>query len=165
MPRVDSPIESLFVGAQDVKHRRRILVADDDPVLRSLLGAVLRKDGHDIVEACDGREAFVLIDETLAGCFESPGFDLVISDVHMPSRSGLDLLEELAGCPTAPPIVLMTAFATEELRSQATRLGAFAVIDKPFDLRELGEVIEVAFIWGDARKGRAAGTGHHGPVY
>jgi CheY-like chemotaxis protein len=118
----------------------RILVADDDESLRTLLAAVLASDGHETVDVADGAE---LLERLARGLLEGSGwsFDLIVSDVEMPMWSGLDLLAGLSREPTAPPIILMTAFGDERTHREARRLGAITLLDKPFDLEELRALV------------------------
>jgi DNA-binding response OmpR family regulator len=123
---------------------KRILVAEDDPDLRSLIAGALTEDGHEVVEAADGARSLELLDATLGGPDPSPGFDLIVSDVHMPGRSGLEVLAGLRHHPVAPPVVLITAFGDEQVHADARRLGAVAMLDKPFDLDDLRAVVRAA---------------------
>jgi CheY-like chemotaxis protein len=151
MPHLDGLREGARFPSRSGRGRRRILVVDDNPGLRALLKAVFLTEGHDAVEARDGAEATALIEDTLVARPESPPFDVVLSDVHMPTRSGLDVLARFSASLTAPPMVLMTGCAGDALREQAYRLGAVAVLEKPFDLGSLRESIELAFTRRDAR--------------
>jgi DNA-binding NtrC family response regulator len=66
-----------------------------------------------------------------------PGIDLVISDIRMPGASGLDVLATLHSANQPVPVVLMTAFGDRQTHEQALKMGAAALIDKPFELDEL----------------------------
>lgn len=109
---------------------RRILLAEDDAALRVLLEMSLRAEGYEVIPAVDGLELSALI-----AAF--PVVDLVIADVRMPGRSGLDVLSRFRSHDLTTPFVLITSFGSEELHAEARRLGATAVFDKPFDLDEL----------------------------
>jgi len=119
----------------------RILLAEDDPELRSLLAEALRRDGHQVMEVANGVALDDVIRELAA---QSPGHphEIVISDVRMPGRTGLSVLESHRGCPWCPRFIFMTGFGDEELRDEARGLGAAAVIEKPFEMDELREVLE-----------------------
>jgi DNA-binding response OmpR family regulator len=120
----------------------RILLAEDDPALRSLLATALATDGYDVVQAADGREVIQLLACSLAeeeG--ERPVFDLIVSDVHMSGWSGLEILAGLSRYPAPPPVVLITAFGDERMHADARRLGAVATLDKPFDVDDLRAVV------------------------
>ncbi|HEX3905862.1 MAG TPA: response regulator [Polyangia bacterium] len=102
-----------------------ILVAEDDPDLRRLLAATLRRDGHQIVEARDSAELLEALASTLIEPDASP-FDLVICEQTLPGIPGLTLLAGLRGRDRATPFILITDEAA--VRARAERLGA-AVLD------------------------------------
>jgi DNA-binding response OmpR family regulator len=113
----------------------RIVVAEDDDEMRHVVAEALRKDGHDVVEASDGR---VLLAELLAvgTCLYPSRVDLVVSDVRMPVTSGLQILSALREAQSSLPFVLMTAFGDDETRARAEALGAI-LFDKPFRMADL----------------------------
>lgn len=119
--------------------RRRILIAEDDRVLRTLLARHLRRGGFEVIEARDGTTALTRIGDAL--CEEEPSYDLLISDVQMPGHSGLDIASELKRGSWAKPILLITAFGSEEVHAEAERLGA-TMLDKPLDLDVLTDAVE-----------------------
>lgn len=114
---------------------RHILVAEDDSELRSLLTALLRRDGFDVTDAPNGTAVREMVRAVAEGRTEIP--DLVVMDVRMPGASGIELLGELRRAGFQAPIVLMTAFGDAKLHRDASEAGASAVLDKPFDLEEL----------------------------
>ncbi|MCA8924507.1 MAG: response regulator [Planctomycetes bacterium] len=111
----------------------RILLAEDDPELRSLIVEALSDEGYEVDPVDSGLDLVTRIRESrLSG----EGFDLVLSDVRMPGCSGLVALEVLRKDDWSTPALFMTAFGSLETHGEAQRLGA-NVIDKPFDLDEL----------------------------
>jgi two-component system OmpR family response regulator len=113
----------------------RILVVDDDPESRDLLSEVLEDNGYPQVEAvADGLAAR----EALARDDDCP---IIIADLHMPNESGLDLLRNLRKQNAKHQIVLMSSFFSTTERKLARDLGASALLDKPFRLSELLEVV------------------------
>lgn len=130
-------------GAARAPVAGRILLAEDDTSLRSLLSSALRRDGHDIVEARDGFELVQrLADRRAPGPRASrSSFDLVISDLRMPGWSGLDVLAAMSRQVSVPPFVLITAFGDEQVHRRARELGAVATLDKPFDIDELRALV------------------------
>jgi two-component system OmpR family response regulator len=114
---------------------RRILVVDDDPESRDLLAEVLQANGYPQVEAvADGlaaREALARDDDCR----------IIIADLHMPNESGLDLLRNLRKQNAKHEIVLMSSFISAAERKLARDLGAYALLDKPFRLSELLQVV------------------------
>jgi len=113
----------------------RILVVDDDPESRDLLSEVLEANGFPQVEAvADGLAAR----EALARDDDCP---IIIADLHMPNESGLDLLRNLRKQEAKREIVLMSSFFSTTERKLARELGASALLDKPFRLSELLQVV------------------------
>ncbi|MGV3620220.1 MAG: response regulator [Archangium sp.] len=115
----------------------KIIVADDHPLMRNVLGICLRDAGYDVIEVADGT---VLLQELKNALFDDDNprsADLVITDVHMPKCSGVQALELIRSSDRALPVILMSAFATPELHADAKRLGAAKVFSKPFDVDEL----------------------------
>jgi two-component system OmpR family response regulator len=113
----------------------RILVVDDDPESRALLSEVLEANGFPQVEAvADGLAAR----EALARDGDCP---IIIADLHMPNESGLDLLRNLRKQNAKHEIVLMSSFFSTTDRKLARDLGASALLDKPFRLSELLQVV------------------------
>ena len=102
----------------------RLLVVDDELNMRRILGAILRGDGHDLVEAASVDEA--------RRAFASSPFDLVVTDQRLPDGDGLSLLASCREVDPTVPVVLITAYATVELAVDAMRQGAFDVVPKPF---------------------------------
>lgn len=112
----------------------RVLVAEDDPEMRRLVVDALREDGYEVTEATDGDQLQVMV--TAAGGGSSASVDLIISDVRMPMRSGLDILRSVRSADWAVPVILMTAFSDDATRASADALGAI-LFDKPFALDDL----------------------------
>jgi DNA-binding response OmpR family regulator len=115
----------------------RVLVAEDDFELRKLLCASLRRAGFEVLEARDGLQLGELLEAHQARGGRAAGFDLVITDVRMPGRSGLLALAELRRHDWITPVVVITAFGDEATHAEAHRLGANAVLDKPFSMAAL----------------------------
>ncbi|WP_216671327.1 response regulator [Mangrovicoccus sp. HB161399] len=102
----------------------QIAVIEDDDLVRSATGSLLRSLGHRVA-LYPSAEDFLQ-----AG---PPETDCVLSDQRMAGRSGLDLLEQLAADGRTVPFILMTAFLTPGLDDRARALGAVSVLEKPFD--------------------------------
>jgi two-component system response regulator (stage 0 sporulation protein F) len=115
----------------------KVFLAEDDIALRSTIALLLEKDGHQVRQARDGIDLMVDLASE-----ESPRKDLlVVTDMRMPMIGGLAIVRSLARERRCPPFLLMTAFATPDVRAEAERLGALALLDKPFDLDELRRVV------------------------
>jgi DNA-binding response OmpR family regulator len=105
----------------------RILLVDDEQSVQTLLSYPLRRDGHEVVEAGDGREA---LDR-----FSEQAFDLVVLDLMLPRLDGLEVCRRLrARSPV--PIIMLTAKSEEGDKVVGLELGADDYITKPFSLRE-----------------------------
>jgi two-component system, response regulator PdtaR len=114
----------------------RVLVAEDEALIRLDLAEMLREEGYEVVgEAGDGQEAVELAERL------NP--DLVIMDVKMPRRDGIDAASEIASKRIAP-IVVLTAFSQRELVERARDAGAMAYLVKPFSITDLIPAIELA---------------------
>ena len=114
----------------------RVVIAEDDDEMRVLLTWSLRWEGYNVVQCRNGMELFDVLTGTIADD-ESGPFALVISDIRMPGISGLEVLRGLELLKEFPPMILITAFGTEETHAEAARLGAIAVFDKPFEMENL----------------------------
>ncbi|GGG11604.1 putative two-component response regulatory protein [Rhodococcoides trifolii] len=115
---------------------RRVLVAEDESLIRLDLVEMLREEGYDVVgEAADGQQAVEMATELRP--------DLVIMDVKMPRRDGIDAASEIAANRIAP-VVILTAFSQRELVERARDAGAMAYIVKPFTKADLVPAVELA---------------------
>ena len=112
---------------------RLVLVVDDEPMLRNLLSRLLRMEGYDVIEAQDGEEALSQV--------EARQPDLVLLDVMMPARDGLDVLGDLRKT-SAVPVILVSALGQEADRVLGLKLGADDYVVKPFSAAELSARIE-----------------------
>ena len=107
----------------------RILVADDEPAQRELVGGFLRKHGFEVTQAADGRQALAR--------FKQEPFDLVLTDQKMPDLSGLELLEGVRAITPEAAVLIMTAYGTIETAVSAIKAGAADYLTKPVNLDEL----------------------------
>jgi DNA-binding NtrC family response regulator len=110
----------------------RVLLVDDEPDLRRLLRRSLVRAGFDVVEAGHGRAALELARESR--------FDVVITDVRMPSMGGLELLERLMLEEPELPVVLMSGSDELDSRQSAVDVGAFDYLPKPIELLHIQAV-------------------------
>jgi putative two-component system response regulator len=115
----------------------RILLIDDEAVVRGLMAEILESDGHDVTAAETAESALVLLDE-------DDTFELIVSDVMMPGLSGLELLETVRAHRASLPVVLVTGAGTYETLSQALTRGAAGLVTKPFSHAELKSAVEHA---------------------
>ncbi len=107
----------------------RIVVVDDEPAQRELIGGFLKKQGHEVFVAPSGAEALAHV--------RSQQVDLVLSDCRMPGMSGPELLQHIKAVNPEIPLILMTAYGTVETAVQAMKDGAADYLTKPLDLEEL----------------------------
>jgi response regulator NasT len=115
---------------------RRVVVAEDESLIRLDIVEILRDNGFDVVgEAGDGETAVQLATELRP--------DLVIMDVKMPQLDGISAAEKLSKNHIAP-VVLLTAFSQKELVERASEAGALAYVVKPFTPNDLLPAIEIA---------------------
>jgi len=119
----------------------RVLVADDDPDLREVIAEALRVDGFEVIEAANGAQLLDLVGPSLLGGPEGAPAELVVSDLRMPGITGMSVLGGLRDLPWRPPFILITAFGDAETHAEARRLGASAVLDKPFEMRVLVRLV------------------------
>ena len=126
----------------------RILVADDEPSVRDSVGYALRQEGFDVTLAVDGDDA----DGRLGG--NEIAYDLLILDIMMPGRSGLDLCRDVRAR-SAVPIILLTAKDAEVDKVVGLEVGADDYVTKPFSVRELlGRVRAAAPARAGSRRAR-----------
>ncbi len=119
-----------------VGQRPRVLIAEDEALIRLDLAEMLGEEGYDVVgEAGDGETAVRLAEETRP--------DLVILDIKMPIMDGLAAAEKIADARIAP-VVILTAFSQRELVERARAAGAMAYLVKPFQKSDLVPAIEIA---------------------
>jgi two-component system response regulator (stage 0 sporulation protein F) len=137
-----------------MQQKRQVLLAEDDAAMRELIARTLRKAGFEVTEARNGYEtlerlAYRILRE------RHLWFDLVISDVRMPGYDGLNILASIKQLPEYVPVILITAFGTRETHAAAVRMGAFAMLDKPFDLDDLMAAVRLALspLVGDEGEG------------
>ena len=121
---------------QSTSAPRRVVVAEDESLIRMDIVEILRDNGFDVVgEAGDGETAVALATELRP--------DLVIMDIRMPQLDGIEAAKRLSENHIAP-VVLLTAFSQKELVEQASEAGALAYVVKPFTPNDLLPAIEIA---------------------
>lgn len=114
----------------------RVLIAEDEALIRLDLREMLREEGFDVVgEAADGEQAVAMANELAP--------DLVICDIKMPKMDGIAAAAQIAGKRIAP-VVMLTAFSQRDLIERARDAGAMAYLVKPFEKRDLLPAIEMA---------------------
>ncbi len=112
----------------------KILVADDEQNLRRVLAAMLKRDGHEVLQAASGLEAIDRIAEV----------DVVITDLKMPGADGMEVLRTAARTHPHVPVIMITAFGTVGHAVEAIKAGAFDYIEKPFEQDAIRAIVEKA---------------------
>ena len=115
--------------------RPRIVLADDELNLRKVLGAILTRDGYEVIEAADGEEALALV---------GPGVAALITDLRMPKLDGMSLLRKVAVDHPEIPVIMITAHGSVDSAVEAVKLGAFDYIEKPFEQSQIRQVVQKA---------------------
>ena len=122
----------------------KILVADDEQNLRRVLVAMLRRDGHDVVQAASGVEAIEQL----------PEVDVVITDLRMPGADGMEVLRTAARMFPQVPVIMITAYGSVGQAVEAIKAGAFDYIEKPFEQDSIRAIVDKAI--GQAAANRMA---------
>jgi two-component system, NtrC family, response regulator AtoC len=139
-----------------------ILVADDEPNLRRVLGAMLKREGHAVLTASDGQQALQLI--------KSQPVHTVITDLRMPKLDGMDLLKHMVHEYPDVPVIILTAHGSVDNAVAAVKAGAFDYIEKPFEQDQIKRVVATALRTHELRRsevrlvGAAKGHGRYGIV-
>jgi DNA-binding response OmpR family regulator len=111
----------------------RVLLAEDDDLLRHQIARSIAEMGWTVSQAKDGRALIALLD----ACPHEARATVLVTDLRMPQVDGLDVLSELRARAVALPIVVITAFADDETRRAVRALGATILFSKPFDVDDL----------------------------
>lgn len=114
----------------------KCLVADDEPQIGTFLRDALARYGYDADVVTDG--------ESAARKLAEREYALVVSDVMMPLKTGVELVRELRGRNNLVPVVLMSSFLSDEVLQSCSRLDHLAFLQKPFALGDLKRAIERA---------------------
>lgn len=115
-------------------YRPRVVLAEDDPAMRRLLGDALLADGYEVIELANGDALFEFLD-ACAGRREAPA--LIVSDVRMPGRSGIQVLRAIRTWGWSVPVILITAFGDEHTRRSVKLAGGACLFSKPLDIDDL----------------------------
>ncbi len=125
--------------------RTRILVADDEEGMRTMLVDYLSSNGYAAFAARDGRDAVEFV-------ADDPSVRLVLLDVSMPRMGGLEALRQIMMLPAHPDVIMMTAVTDREIAKQTLNLGAFDYVLKPFDLSSMEASIAACLSYSDYHK-------------
>jgi two-component system response regulator PilR (NtrC family) len=131
----------------------RILVVEDESDLRKVLASLLRREGYKVDLAESGSRAIEMLGREV--------YDLVITDVRLPGATGIDVLRSSRDLYPDAPVIVITAFASDETAEEARRLGAFNFITKPFDNEKIVADVGIALGWGRLSSLMASLTGKY----
>lgn len=119
--------------------KKKILVIDDEEILTKTFARLLEKQGYEVLFALRADDAFAIA--------ESEDFDLILSDIRIPGKNGVEIVKEMQAIflkegRAMPPVIFITGFADELLEEQAKQLNPVAYLSKPFDAIKLLKTIE-----------------------
>ena len=122
----------------------RVLIVDDEPLIRWSLAETLTDNGYGVLQAGDGQGAVEALKDT-------PGpVDVILLDYRLPDSNNLQLLATIRATSPRSRVVLMTAYGTPEVAAEALRLGAVYVVNKPLDMQEVADLVSRAHGSGPA---------------
>jgi DNA-binding response OmpR family regulator len=136
MARKSKEWNELLEEAMELR-RIRVLLAEDDDELRELLASTLTKDGYEVIQVADGTGLFDYLSAVHIREGHAEPIDLIVTDIQMPGWTGLQVLQSIRERDWATPVILITGFGNREVHKEASRLGATAFFDKPFDVDDL----------------------------
>lgn len=115
---------------------RTILTVDDSPSMRQMVALTLRQHGHQVIEACDGREALTKLN--------GEPVHLIITDLNMPNMNGLELIQQARTLPQCRfiPILMLTTESQVDKKQAGKAAGATGWIVKPFTRDQLTAVVD-----------------------
>ncbi len=114
-------------------NKKKILIVDDELLILRIISDILSKEGYEVKTAINYFNASQLLD--------GEKFDVVITDIRMPEKSGIDLLTHVREINSDIPVILMTGFATLETAVEAVKQGAFDYLTKPLDFNKLKRIV------------------------
>jgi CheY-like chemotaxis protein len=149
-----SVVETISVNAEK-SPQLRVLIVDDEALIRWSLSETLQDAGHAVIEAANAAEAVKYLSEGL-----DP--DVIFLDYRLLDSQELTLLEIIRWAVPNSPVVMMTAYANPEVIAGAERLGAFRVVSKPFEMAEVPSLVRQAY---RSRIRRDDGAGPGAPTF
>ena len=114
----------------------KVLVVDDEEVIRDVCAQILTNEGYEVATASSGKQALRMVSEIT--------YDAVVTDIMMPDMSGLELLEILRSTNLDVCMIVITGLGTFDMATQSDRLGAREFVVKPFTPDELSEAVRKA---------------------
>jgi CheY-like chemotaxis protein len=111
----------------------KILIVDDSQELLDVICEYMETSGYSVHKTTDSQDALRLIEAT--------GYDVIVSDIHMPEMDGLELMARIKFKHPGLPVVLITGYSVSEARKIAMEKGADAFVAKPFHMKEIQDVV------------------------
>lgn len=129
-------MQLLIAGLGEVVpiHSQKILIADDELLIRWSLTQALTREGYEVVAVEDGKKA---IEAVRIG-----NFDFIITDLIMPEMDGWEVLEFVRQIPTPPRVIMITAHGKEDTEKIAKEKGAWAYVEKPYIIENIKKLIK-----------------------
>ena len=118
--------------------RLRVLIVDDEPLIRWSMAETLAHAGHAAMEASNAKE-------TLQRLSADPIPDVILLDYRLPDSNDLKLLETIRQVAPNSSVIMMTAYGTPAVQAGALELGAFRVVSKPLEMRDLAPLVQQAY--------------------
>ncbi len=131
----------------------RILVVDDDDILRYTLEELLQAQGYAVETAANGMAALQKL--------QMDRFDMVVTDLYMPGMTGLELIDHITETKIDIIPILMSSLFSQEIKKNAGEKGAFASLDKPFPTNRLLDIIETSMLRKQRTEYKATGHSAH----
>ncbi len=125
--------------------KKKILIADDEQMIRELCADLLQEQGYEVTEAVDGLDALAVMEQDI--------FDIYIIDMAMPRLSGLDLLKEIKQKDPLAVVVILTGFSSVDGAVEAVQAGAFQYLSKPLNSEQFFKVIKDALNFSENLNG------------
>ena len=136
-PPVSAAVMGNSTGAPEKSAALRVLIVDDEPLIRWSMTETLIAEGHSVVEAGNAKEAILRVSG-------QPAPDVILLDLYLPDSVDLNLLESIRRAAPRSAIVMMTAYGNPEVAAGAIRLGAYRVVNKPLEMGDLATLIQEA---------------------
>ncbi len=111
----------------------KVLIVDDDKSIHITIAGILKKEGHDVDVMDNGFKAIEAVKEK--------SYDIALMDIRMPGINGVDTFKQIKKISPETTVIMMTAYAYEELKKEALREGAYDILDKPFDMKNVIETL------------------------
>ena len=118
--------------------KRHVLIVDDESLIRWSMAETLGHAGYEVSEAGDAKE-------TLRRLSTTPSPDVILLDYRLPDSDDLRLLETIRQVVPSASVIMMTAYSTAEMVSNAIKLGVFRVLSKPVEMDDLAPLVEQAY--------------------